>query len=93
MAKECAFKQIHRHGAGIDGNEGPISPRTRGVNRLGHQLFSRPAFARDQHRSATGGDLRDQVINFLHALALANHVGQAKAFQGAAKLDVFHLQF
>ncbi len=90
MAEERGFQQIDGHGSGVDRDEGLVAARRVGVQRLGDQLLAGSAFALDEHGGAAGRDLRHQVEDAQHRLALADDVFKVIALlQGALELDVF----
>src|SRR5689334_24433346 len=53
------YTTLFRSGA-IDGNKGPIAPRTLAVNRTGDDFLAGPALAFDEYRYVTIGDLLDR---------------------------------
>ena len=90
MAKERGFEQVSRHGAGIHRNKRAVLARRIGMDGLGDQLFAGAALALNQNRRAAGRNLRDQVENLQHGLALADNILEVIALlQGALKLLVF----
>ncbi len=60
------------------------------MNRLGDEFLTRAALSADENRGPRRRDLRDQVQEHLHFVALADDVGKIEAlFEGAFELDVF----
>ena len=79
VAEERGLEQLRRHGAGVDGHKGLVAARRVGVNGLGDELLAGAAFALNQNRGAAGRDLRHQVEDAQHDLALAHDVGEVVA--------------
>ena len=89
VTEQRGFQQVRRHRAGIDRDEGPVAPRRIQVDRLGDQFFAGAALALQQNGGAAGRDLRHQVENPQHGLALADDVFEVVALlQRALELDV-----
>ena len=74
VAKERGLEQLRRHGAGVDGHEGPVAARRVGMDGLGNDLLARAALALNQNRRPAGRDLRHEVEDAQHALAFAHDV-------------------
>src|SRR5206468_4677337 len=70
VPEERGFKQVGRHGACINGNEGAVAAGGIQVNGFRDEVFSGPALALQKHRGAAGSDLRHQIDNLHHVLAL-----------------------
>ena len=88
VAEERGFEQVRRDGAGVDGDEGLVAARRVGVDGLGDELLAGAALALDQNGGAAGSDLRDEVEEAQHRLALADDVFEVVALlQGALELD------
>ena len=64
---------------GIDRDKRPVASRRVQVNRLRDKLFSRTALALNQNRRAAGRDLRNEVKDLKHRLALADDVFEVVA--------------
>ena len=92
VAKKRGLEQLRRHGAGVDGHERLVVARGVGVDGLGNDLLARAALALNQNRRPAGRDLRHEVEDAQHALALAHDVREVVALlEGALELKVFFL--
>ena len=90
VSEQHRFEQVGRRRAGIYRHEWPVAARGIQMNRLGDQFLARPALALQQHRRAAGRDLRDQIENLKHGLALAHDVFKVVALlERAFQLNVF----
>src|ERR1700761_7165292 len=90
MSEKRGFQQIGGHGSSIDRDERLIAARRVGVQRFGDQFLAGAAFSLDKHRGAAGRDLRYQVEDAQHGLALADDVLKVIALlEGALELNVF----
>ncbi len=88
VAEERGLEQLGRHGAGVDGDEGLVAARRIGVDGLGDELLAGAALALDENGRAAGRDLRDEVEEAQHRLALADDVLEVVALlEGALELD------
>ena len=88
VAEERGFQQIRRHCAGVDRNERPVAARRVGVDGLGDELLAGAALALDQNSRAAGRDLRDEVEEAQHRLALADDIFEVVALlERALELD------
>ena len=81
VAEQFALDQGVRNRGAVDGDEGLIPPRAVVVNRPGHQLFARAAFALDQDRAVAcrqpAGSSRTGTAS---SRAIADHIVQGVAF-------------
>src|SRR5437899_12386252 len=60
------------------------------VNSFGDELFAGPALTLQQHRGSTGSDLRYQIENLQHGLALAHNIFEVVTLlQCSLELDIF----
>src|SRR5438552_12933573 len=60
------------------------------VNSFGDELFAGPALTLQQHRGSTGSDLRYQIENLQHGLALADNIFEVVTLlQCSLELDIF----
>src|SRR5436189_4599393 len=60
------------------------------VNSFGDELFAGPALALQKHRGSTGSDLRYQIENLQHGLALADNIFEVVTLlQCSLELDIF----
>ena len=90
VAEERGLEQVGRHRPGIDRNERFVAPRRVQVNGFGDDFLAGAALALQQHGRAAVGDLRHQVENLQHGLALAHDVFKVVALlERALELDVF----
>ena len=90
VPEERGFKQVGRHGACINWNEGAVAARRMQVNSFGDELFAGPALTLQQHRGTAGGDLRYQIENLQHGLALAHNIFEVVTLlQRSLELDIF----
>ncbi len=71
MPEDGALDQPLRHGRAVDGDERPIPPLALFVDRAGHQFFTGPRFALDQHRRAGGSNRADDLEHPSNRLAIA----------------------
>src|ERR1017187_7943693 len=74
VAEEFALKQVLRNRVAVDGDERAAAPRAPAMERLRHHFLARPAFAQNQHRGTSGGDLANHVEDSLHLWTRADHV-------------------
>ena len=89
VAEERGLQQLGGHGAGVDGDEGLVAARRVGVDRLGDQLLAGAALALNQDGRAAGRNLRDEVEDRQHGLALADDVFEVVALlESALELEV-----
>ena len=72
VAKELALQQVFRDGCAIDGEERLAAAFAVAVNGARNQLLASAAFAGDQHRGITGGQLAYGLEHLLHRGALAD---------------------
>src|SRR5215469_8065788 len=72
VPKERRFQQVRWHRSSVHRNKGALPPRRVKVNRLGDQFFSRSTLSLEQDGRAAGCDLRHQIENLQHGLALAH---------------------
>ncbi len=93
MAEELRFEQIDGDGTSVDGDESFLRARGCGVDCLGDEFLAGAALAANQHGGTGGGDLRDEIEDGEHLLALANDAREVVALlQGALELHVFFAQ-
>src|SRR6201999_914369 len=57
MAEERGLKQLRGHGAGVDGDEGLVTPRRVVMESLGDELLAGSALTLDENGRARGRDL------------------------------------
>ncbi len=66
VPEEFTLEKALGHRGAVDGDEWTVAPRAPRVDGLRHQLFSRPALARDEDRRVGLGDARDKVVHLPH---------------------------
>src|SRR5258708_22718574 len=89
MSKERGLQQVCGHGSAVDRHKRAVLARRIGVDGLGDQLLAGAALSLDQNGGAAGRDLRDQIEDFEHDLALAYNIFKIVALlQGALELLV-----
>ena len=82
--------RVRRHGAGIHRNKRPVAARRIQMDGFGDQFFAGATLSLQQHGGAAGRDLRHQVENLQHGLALAHDVLKVVALlQRALELNIF----
>src|ERR1700761_4632560 len=87
MAEECRLEQVRGNRTGVDRDKRLVAARRVGVNGLSDELLAGTTLALDQHRRAAGSDLRDQVEQLEHDVALADDVLEGVALlEGALEL-------
>ena len=87
MPEECGLEQVRGNCAGVDRNERLVAARRVGVDGLGDELLAGSALALDEHGRAAGSDLRDEVEQLEHDVALADDVLERVALlEGALEL-------
>src|SRR5258708_19060202 len=74
VAEKFAFQKRLRDGSAVDGHERTVAALAVGMNRLGHQLLARSAFARDENDGVGRSDTHDAAENFAHAARLSDDV-------------------
>ena len=82
VAEELALEEVGRDGPAVERYERAPSPRAGGVERLRHELLSRPGFPFDQHGDVASADARDQVVDPLHRGAGPNELADRRALDG-----------
>ena len=88
VAEERRLQQLRRHRARVDGNERPVAARRVRVDCLRDQLLARAALALDQNGGAARRNLRDEVEEAKHGLALADDIFEVVALlQRALELN------
>ena len=88
VAEERGLQQIGGHRTGVHGNERAILARRVHVNGFRDQFLAGAALALHQHRRASGSDLRHQVEDAQHRIALADNVLEVVALlERALELD------
>ncbi len=74
MPKKFALEQVLRHGRAVDRNEGAIASPTGGMDRFGHELLARTAFARNEDVRLRIGDAIDKAAHFRHCGAATHEL-------------------
>src|SRR5690348_6989501 len=90
VTEELRLEQVHGNGAGVDRYKRLFRSWRRGMNGFCNQLFAGSAFPADQDCRARWSNLRDEVEERQHLLALTDNVGEIEALlESALQLDVF----
>ena len=90
MPKQFRFQQVLGQRAAVDGHKGMMLPVAVEVESARHQLFSRPAFAHDQHGAVGIGHFVNQIVNVLHLSAGADDVLKAiPVLEFLAEINIF----
>jgi hypothetical protein len=76
MAEEFRFQDAFRQRAAVDRHERPRHPSSVRVDRACHQLFSRAAFARDEHRCSRIRRMGDLFVHGQHACRAPDQAGR-----------------
>ncbi|OPZ76724.1 MAG: hypothetical protein BWY77_01837 [bacterium ADurb.Bin431] len=74
MAEKLALEQGLGQGAAVHGDEGLIGAAAALMNRPRHQFLAGAALPADDHRRIGRSHLFNQLVDFLHCSALADHV-------------------
>ncbi len=77
MAEQFALQQAVAQGGAVDADERPERPAASMVNQQRDQFLARSAFAADQHRDRSGGDLFGQSDGLEHPGARAHDLVEA----------------
>jgi hypothetical protein len=94
VSEEGRFEQVGRRGAGVNRDERTVATGGIQMDRLGDEFLASPAFALQQHGGAAGSNLRDEVENLEHGLALAHDVFKVVALlERALELNIFFFRF
>src|SRR5439155_11166106 len=72
VSEQLAFQQILVDRGAVEGDERFALSRTVAVERPGHEFLAGPRLAEDQDRVAAIGELRYQLVNLEHLLAVAD---------------------
>ncbi len=73
MSKQLIFDKSFRQRRGGKCHERLVDPGAHAVNRPSDQFLSGPTFSPNQNRRENCGDFRDQFVDPLHTLAVADH--------------------
>src|ERR1700676_4325810 len=93
VPEELRLQKIDGNRAGIYGHKGFVRARRGRMDGLGDQFFAGAALAADENRGTRWSDLRDEVEQRQHLLALADDAGKIEAlFERALELHVFFAQ-
>ena len=87
VAKQLAFDQLTRDGPAVDGHKGATGAGTLGMQGLGHQLFTSPAFAGDQGCGGGSRQSLDELAQELRRSTLSNDLGFGAGFHVFLVLD------
>jgi hypothetical protein len=66
MPEELGLQQLARQGGAVDLQQRVRGARRRAMNGARHDFLADAALARQQHRGARGGDLRDEIAHGPH---------------------------
>src|SRR5712692_6974459 len=93
VPEQRGLQQIRRHGAGVDRDERPVAAGRIQVDGFGDEFLAGPALTLQKYRGTAGRDLRHQVEDLQHGLALAHNVLEVVALlESALELNVFFLR-